>query len=63
MIVLLFAFFSLVKSTGPGKPSGKQKMSTWEDYLKQQAGEEECPDSKCPKEKPEPTPKIKANDL
>ena len=42
----------MINSTGPGKSSASQKMSSWEDYLKQQNEEEECPNQKCPKENP-----------
>ena len=56
MLGILFLFAALTSSVGPKQKKDEDEgFSTWEDYerMKKEA-ETDCPDEKCPKEKPEP---------
>lgn len=57
LLLMLSAFSFLASAAG----DDDQGFSTWEDYMKQKEAEEECPDTKCSKEKADAKDKAKKN--
>ncbi|EAY10543.1 hypothetical protein TVAG_184450 [Trichomonas vaginalis G3] len=51
-MILFFIFALLVGSAGPQKPDNEK--TNFEDYEKLKKEGDKCPDTTCPKEKPQP---------